>query len=410
MLNPLNNLAVNMQKLFEVQDQLLKQTPMKFVRDCAKKINWGTQLLCIRGAKGVGKSTILKQYIRSHYAAGDRTVLYCSVDSSYFVDHSLFDLAKTFYMNGGKHLFLDEVHKYEHWSREIKEIYDMYADMRVVISGSSLLSIMEGEADLSRRCVSHDIQGFSFREFLQFYHGVDMPIVSLEDLLHNPHAILEALPSDLRPIGLFKEYLQTGYYPYYQKNAIDYYSTIENVVRYVIEVELPQICKVDVGNTRKIRALMNMLAASVPYEVDMNKMSVQSALPRVTLLAYLKHLSDAQLLNLLYSDLLNVKRMQKPDKIYIENTNMLYALSTHPIQIGTIRETFAVNQLTFLHSVEFGKQQGDFLIDGTYRIEIGGADKDFSQIANLPDSYVFADDTDTAVGHKFPLWLLGFLY
>ena len=399
-----------MQRLFQLQDQLLRQTPMKFVRDCAQNINWNTQLLSIRGAKGVGKSTILKQFIRKHYAIGDRSVLYCSADSSYFADHSLLDLVQQFYLHGGKHLFIDEVHKYENWSREIKEIYDFYPDLQVVISGSSLLSIMEGDADLSRRCVPHDIQGFSFREFLQFYEGIDIPAFSLEDVLEHPEKITEAIPADIRPVGLFKKYLKTGYYPYYQKNTIDYYHIIENVVRYVIEVELPYICKVDVGNTRKIRALMNMLAASVPYEVDMNKMSVQSALPRVTLLSYFKHLGDAKLLNLLYSDLVNVKRMQKPDKIYIENTNMLYAMASHPLQVGTLRETFVVNQLAFQHQVEFGKSQGDFLIDGKYRIEVGGEDKDFSQISNLPDSYVLADDIETPIGKKLPLWIIGFLY
>lgn len=399
-----------MQKLFQLQDQLLKQTPMRFVRDCAKAINWDTQLLCIRGAKGVGKSTLILQYIRSHYEQGDRSVLYCSADAAYFADHTLLELAEQFYLNGGKHLFIDEVHKYEHWSREIKEIYDFYPSLRVVISGSSLLSLMVGEADLSRRCVPHDIQGLSFREFLQFYKGINLPTFSLEDVLERPFKILDILPDDFRPVGLFKEYLKTGYYPYYAKNTIDYYVLINNVVRYVIEEELPRIRKVDLGNTRKIRAMMNMLSSSVPYEVDMSKMSVQSALPRVTLLSYFAHLNDANLINLLYSDLVNVKRMQKPDKIYIENTNLLFALASHPIEEGTLRETFAVNQLCFKHQVEFGKAQGDFLVDGKYRIEVGGANKDFNQIANLPNSYILADDMNTAIGHKIPLWLLGFLY
>lgn len=399
-----------MERLFQLQEQLLRLTPMEMVRDCAKMINWEAQLLAIRGAKGVGKSTMMLQYIRSHYEIGDRQVLYCSLDTNYFADHSILDLADSFYKMGGKHLFLDEVHKYANWSREIKEIYDFYPNMRVVISGSSLLSLMTGNVDLSRRCINHDIQGLSFREFLQFYKGINLPIFTLENLLSAPHKLIDACPADFRPLGLFKEYLQYGYYPYYKRNAVDYYYTINNVIRQVIEDEMPRICKIDLGNTRKIRAMMNMLASAVPYEVDISKMSVQSALPRTTILAYLGHLSNAQLLNLLYSDLLNIKKMQKPDKIYIENTNMLYALATHPVELGTVRETFAVNQLMFQHSVEFGKKQGDFLVDGTYRFEVGGADKKYKQIANLPNSFILADDIEFPIGNKIPLWMIGFLY
>ena len=373
---------------------------MKIVRQCASKINWDLQLIAIRGARGVGKSTIIRQYIRSHYEIGDKTALYCTLDANYFADHSILDLVEQFYRIGGKHLFLDEIHKYRNWGREIKEIYDVYPDLQVVISGSSLLSLTQGDADLSRRCMNYDIPGLSFREYLQFYEGIDLPTCSLEDF-KDPHSFIGRVYEKCRPMAYFDKYLKYGYYPYYNNNPVEYYALINNVVRYVIEDELPRICKVDLENTRKIRALMNMLASSEPYEVDITKMSV---------LSYLKFLNDAKLLNLLYSDLLNVKRMQKPDKIYIENTNMLYALATHPIKEGTLRETFAVNQLRVEHEVEYGKKKGDFVVDGKYTFEVGGPGKGFKQIAGVPDSYVLADEIDYPWENKLPLWLVGFLY
>lgn len=400
-----------MQRLFQFHDRFIEQTPMEIIRECGTQINWNAPMLAIRGAKGVGKSTILRQYIRSHYQATDRSVLYCSLDNNYFADHSILDLAEQFYRIGGKHLFLDEIHKYDNWSRELKEIYDLYAtDMRIVISGSSLLSLQQGNADLSRRCVNHDIQGLSFREFLRFYKGLEFPVASLEQIIKEPFSIIDPVHEQCRPLAYFDEYLTCGYYPYYKDNVVDYYTILNNVVRYIIEDELPRICKVELSNTRQIRALMNILASGEPFEVDISKLSVLSGLQRKTILTYLNHLSNAKLIHLLYSDYLNAKKMQKPDKIYIENANMLKALATHPIKEGTLRETFVINHLAFKHSVEYGKQHGDFVVDGKYTFEVGGANKNFKQIADIPNSYILADDLDYPFGNKLPLWLIGFLY
>lgn len=399
-----------MQRLFQLQEQLLGLTPMEIVRDCASKINWESQLVAIRGPKGVGKSTILRQYIKQHYAPNDQSALYCSLDANYFVDHSILDLVEQFYRIGGKHLFLDEVHKYPNWSREIKEIYDFYPDLRVVISGSSLLSLMQGDADLSRRCVNYDIQGLSFREYLRFYEGIELPVCTMDELVTDAHPFVAQVYKHCKPMAYFDKYLQYGYFPYYKNNPVEYYAAIANVVRYIIEDELPRICKVELGNTRKIRALMNILASSEPYEVDITRMSVQSGLQRPTILAYLKYLSDAKLIHLLYSDLVNVKKLQKPDKIYIEDTNMLYALASRPVKEGTMRETFAISHLSVGHELEYGKQHGDFVVDGRYTFEVGGAGKNFKQIADIPNSFILADDTDYPFGNKLPLWLIGFLY
>lgn len=401
-----------MKNLFDKHVRFYKQTPMSIIRQCGLEINWDTPLLALRGSKGVGKSTIMLQHIKQHYSISDRTVLYCSCDGAYFASHTLLDLVSQFYKIGGKHLFLDEIHKYPNWSREIKEAHDLYPNMRIVLSGSSLLSLQEGDADLSRRCVNHDIQGLSFREFLHFYHGINFPKYTLEQLLANPWTLVEDVNDKCRPLQYFQEYLQYGYYPYYLqlKNIVDYNSTIEQVVSYIVDDELPRICKVDVHNTRKIKALINILAISVPYEIDVKRLSVQSALQRTTVLEYFNYLNKAKILHLLYSDYYNAKKMQKPDKILMDNSNMLYALASQPVNIGTVRETFAVNQLSRLHLVEYAKMGGDLRVDGKYVFEIGGVDKDFTQIADIPNSYILADDIEFPNGNKLPLWIIGFLY
>ena len=293
---------------------------------------------------------------------------------------------------------------------QIKEIYDFFPTLRIAISGSSLLSLTEGDSDLSRRCINHDIQGLSFREFLHFYKGIEMPVYPLEEVLTNPAPLIKQMNSLGRPVALFHEYLKYGYYPYYLENEIDYYQAIQQVVNHTIDNELIKTCKVEPANTRKIKSLMTMLCASEPYEVDITKMSVQSGLKRETVLNYLGFMGKAKLLQLLYCDKVNVKRLQKPDKIYIDNPNMLYAWATTPVLIGTVRETFVVNQLAVKHNVEFGKQKGDFLIDRKYTIKVGGEDKDFRQIKDVPDSFVLADNMETAVGNKLPIWIVGFTY
>lgn len=391
-------------------DRLLSLTQIATVRDLTNRINWDARLISIRGARGVGKTTLMLQYIKLHYKPYDRSVLYCSLDSIYFATHRLIDLADDFYKNGGKHLFLDEVHKYDGWSRELKEIYDMYTDMKVVISASSLLNILGGDADLSRRCLPYDMQGLSFREYLQIYKGIHMPSTDLETMLTEPGDICVQLNKACKPIPLFHDYLKHGYFPYYLDNKEDYFTTIDNVIDYIINAELVKLRNVSPANTRKIKALVGILSQSVPFEVDITKLSSMIGLQRNTVVEYLKYLADAKILNLLYSDLLSVKKMQKPDKIYLESPNMIYALATDYVNIGTVRETFAVNQLSFVGQVEYGKAKGDFKCGGKYLFEVGGKSKDFSQVAGEKDAYVLADDIETPLGRKLPLWIIGFLY
>ena len=399
-----------MNTLFLKHDRLIAGTPVDIIREKMHHINWDARLTSVLGAKGVGKSTLLKQFVKQNYAAGDRHVLYCSADFVEFSRRTLVDLAGEFVMNGGERLLIDEVHKYPSWSREIKEIYDLYPELKIVVSGSSLLSLLEGDADLSRRCLKYTMQGLSFRESLKFYKGLDFPVWKLEDILAHPYDLQEMVSRKCRPVEQFKQYLRHGYYPFYLEGATDYYTRIEQILDYIVETELPLICKVDVSYVRKIKALISIIAEQVPFEINANKLSSAIEIGRDTVVTYLKNLADADVLNLLYSQAKSIGKLTRPDKAYLENPNLLYALSPSKVDIGTARETFSITHLSEGHNVEYGRDKGDFLVDSKYHFEIGGKDKGFSQIADLPDSYIFADDFESPLGAKLPLWMLGFLY
>ena len=382
---------------------------MKIVRQLMNSIDWEKQLVSIRGSRGVGKTTLMRQYIRKTYGVNAGEALYLVMDSMYFTTHSLLDVAERFHLMGGKHLFLDEVHKYPTWSREIKEICDLWPDMKITFTGSSLLQILNADADLSRRVLSYDMTGLSFREYLQFYKGIELPSYPLDKLLSDADEICKQVCDACHPQPLFEEYLRVGYYPFYDGNEQEYYSRIENVVSFIIDQEMTQFCGVEPAYTRKLKAMLLFLANNVPYDVSIAKLSSYLEINKTTVLSYLSSMQRAELLNLLYADNLSVTKMQKPDKVYIHNPNMLYALSTEE-KIGTIRECFVVNQLSAKHTVEYGKTQGDFKIDGKITFEVGGKDKSFEQIADIPDSYVLADSMMFPIGKKLPLWIVGFLY
>ncbi len=401
-----------MEKLFQRHDEYLAVTPMDYVRDFMDIVDWNSRLLCIRGPKGVGKSTLILQRIKLNHTAGDRHILYCSADSGYFSNHSLFDTAEDFVRHGGTHLFIDEIHRYDKWSIEIKEIYDLFPKLHLVLSGSSLLALRSGMADLSRRMLIYDMPGLSFREYLRLTKVVDYPAVSLEELLARPEEICRDIREQCRPLEYFRNYLQTGYYPFYFEDSVAYAPRVENVVNYTIENELTSQCGVDVSNTRKIKALMQVLSGMVPFEVDVAKMSRNLGLQRLTVLQYLKHLEDAKLIRRLFSNLLTTGDLQKPDKILMDNSNLLYALCPSVPETGTVRETFFCNQLSSAgHRIEYGgMKNADFKIDGRYVIEVGGKDKGYSQIDGQEDGFIAADGIDTAVFRKIPLWVFGFLY
>lgn len=389
--------------------RLLSHLNMPFERSLMATINWNARLIAIRGARGVGKTTMLLQYVKKTYGSDPTIALYVSLDHLYFSKHSLLEFAEDFYKHGGKCLCLDEVHKYEGWSREIKNIYDGFPELKIVFTGSSLHNILNAEADLSRRCVSYDMQGLSFREYLCIKENIQFSAVALEDILQRPLEISTTIVDKCKPLQHFSKYLKEGYYPFFVEQNVDYLTQVQKVVGMILEIELPQLSNVDIANVRKLRSLLSVISSGVPFAVDISKMAQTAELNRNTIITYLTHLHRARLLNLLYSDSHNLKRMQKPDKIYMENCNLLHALSLTNVEVGTERETFIVNQLSYLHAVEYTKQ-GDFVIDQKYTIEVGGASKDGKQIANAENAFIAADNIEYALGNKIPLWLFGFLY
>ena len=398
-----------MQQLQSQHLRLLAHLNMPFERSLMNVINWDARLIAIRGARGVGKTTMLLQHIKKTYGTSPTVALYASLDHLYFTRHSLLELAEEFHQKGGKCLCLDEVHKYEGWSREIKNIYDGFPDLHIVFTGSSLLNILNAEADLSRRCVSYDMQGLSLREYLMIKENISLPIITLDEVLNNSLEASEKVLAVCKPLKYFAQYLEEGYYPFFMEQQMDYLTQVQRVVNMILEIELPQLGNVDIANVRKLKSLLSVVSSGVPFAVDISKMAQTAELNRNTIISYLAHLGRAKLVNLLYSDSVNLKRMQKPDKIYMENCNLLYALSLTQVESGTARETFFVNQLAYQHTVEYAKQ-GDFVIDRKYTIEVGGANKDGKQVANVENSFIAADNIEYALGNKIPLWLFGFLY
>lgn len=401
-----------MDKLFERHDEYVRTVPTDFVRNFTNRINWDSRLICLKGPKGVGKSTLILQKIKSGFAEGDRHVLYCSADTGYFSTHTLVETAERFSKIGGTHLFIDEIHKYDGWSRELKEIYDLYRHLHVVVSGSSLLEINDGKADLSRRMIEYEMPGMSFREYLCFETGLRFDAVTLEDLLSDASGICAGIREKCRPLEYFGQYLRTGCYPFYFEDKATYESRLESVINYTIDSELIILRGVEPGNVRKIKALLQIIAGSVPFEVDIAKISRNTGIQRLTTLKYLKYLEEADIIRRLFADLHSTSSLQKPDKILLDNPNLLCALSPATPETGTLRETFFCNQAAGSgHTIEYGgMKSGDFRIDGKYIIEVGGPDKDFSQIGNDPHGYVAADGIDSAVFRKIPLWAFGFLY
>lgn len=388
---------------------LISQVSTRLVRETMNTIDWEKPLVAIRGSRGVGKTTLIRQYIKQKYGSNPGKALYCVLDSMYFTNHTLLDLADHFHLMGGKHLFLDEVHRYPTWSREIKEITDLYPDMKITFTGSSLIQILNADADLSRRVLSYSMQGLSFREYLQFYKDIRFPIASLSEILTRHDDICSEVNRLCHPQPLFEEYLKVGYFPFYDGNEEQYYSRIENVIDFVVELELTQFCGVEPANTRKVKALIQYLADSVPFELNIAKLSARLELNKHTVLGYINSLGRAELLHLLYSDSKTITRLQKPDKIYLHDPNLFYALG-YGEKIGTIRECFLVNQLSVNHTVEYGKNQGDFVVDGEITIEVGGRDKSFDQVAGIPNSYIMADQMAFPIGKKLPLWMAGLVY
>jgi predicted AAA+ superfamily ATPase len=398
-----------MDDLFEKYQKKIQKTSTIFVRSFIDDINWNARLIGIKGARGVGKTTLLLQYMKLHFSNELEKSLYVSLDSVAFSNRNLVELADQFVKKGGRYLFLDEVHKYANWAQELKNIYDDYPELKVVFTGSSLLEILNARADLSRRAIVYHMQGLSFREYLALETGQCFERLSLEELLKNHLAVARSINSEIKPFQYFERYLKTGYYPFYKEQPESYAQRLEEIVNMMLEIELPLLRGVDLGYIHKVKQLLAIISESVPYIPNVSNLSAKMGINRATLMNYLHYLAEIGLTINLYKEAKGNSKLQKPSKIYLENTNLMYILSPYNANVGSVRETFFANQLGNKHYLSY-HETADFFVDETYSFEVGGKDKSGTQIKNLKNAFIVSDDIEYGHLNKIPLWLFGFLY
>ena len=398
-----------MEELITYQDILLKQVHSDWHRYLFSNLSDNERLIGIKGIRGTGKSTMLLQHLVNEEKKGTKG-LYITMEHPYFYNNTLFDLAGRWYSYGGRLLLIDEVHKYTNWSKELKLVYDGFRDMKVIFTSSSALDLYRGEADLSRRLSSVTLHGLSFREFLSLVHGIKIDKIPFQEILKDPRAASQIVLKQLQPLSYFKQYLREGYFPFIKDiNPENLPKRLFQVINTVLESDLAYIQDFSLANVVKIKSLLGVIAESAPFEPNISKLAQKMQLGRQTVNIYLKHLQDAGILNLLFKSAKGISLLQKPGKIYFENSNFVLAMQHQP-SVGTLRETFFMNQIRNAgHTITLA-EKGDFLIDDKYTFEVGGKNKDLSQIKNLADAFLAVDEIEIGFGQKIPLWLFGFLY
>lgn len=390
-----------MESLYREYRRLLQQTDTRFVRYIHDEISWDSRLVAILGSRGVGKSTLILQHIKQFDSVDES--LYVSADDFYFSSHRLYDLAEQFANYGGKRLYIDEIHKYKGWSTEIKNIYDKLPTLKVVYTGSSILELEKGGADLSRRKVEYIMHGLSFREYLNIKYGWSLTSSSLEDILAGKTSFPMA---DERPLQLFRQYLKEGYYPFFTEG--DYTRRLTSVLKQITEVDIPTFADMNVASVQKLKKLLYMLAQSVPVKPNYAKLERDLDISRNTLPSYMLYLEKAGLLQVLTEKASGVKLLEKIEKIYLNNTNISYVLSDTEPDIGNVRETVFMSLMKVRHNITSSKIS-DFEVDGI-TFEVGGRTKGQKQIETATRGYIVKDDIEYAFQNQIPLWMFGFIY
>ena len=395
--------------IIKLEKRILKGLKTEYKRYFFDRVDFSSQMIAVVGSRGVGKTTFLLQYLKDLKASYPaHKSLYFSYDYPSNVDIKLYELAEEFAKVGGKYLLLDEIHKYKDFALDLKAIYDFFPDMKVLFTGSCASSIYNSQADLSRRVVLYHMNGLSYREFLELTLKKKFPTYSLEEICEDSVSIVDKLSDHFVPLEYFSEYLKYGYYPFYFSDKDNYLKQLTAVVNLTIDVDLVMLGYIKPNFAIKLKKLLNVICYSKPFELNITKVSANIEVSRNTLYAYLEHLTKGDLLTVVADNKKGLTALSKPEKLYLNNTNLSYALCEDP-EIGTIREGFFANQLKESHKVTTSKQ-GDFIVDGKYIFEIGGEKKGFKQIKDLENSYVVQDTDSTEDNRKIPLWLFGFLY
>jgi len=409
------------EELFRLSQNFIRINNREYVRYFLRTYPLKNRFSIVVGQRGVGKTTAIIQHILSSYKNDIFTssALYIQADHFLVGGHSLYEIAEQFYNLGGEMICFDEIHKYPNWSTELKSIYDTFPKLTIVASGSSALEIYKGSHDLSRRAVVYKMFGMSFREFIEIELGINLKSAGLEDIINNHQRIAAGITDAVEKKGkkilaLFKSYLEYGYYPYFReyKNRELFYLTLEQNIHTTLESDLIAIYPSLSGNSiKKIKKLLMIIASSVPFTPDLKKLKTMLDVgDERTLKTYLKYLEDAGIILTVSKGGRGLRELEKPEKIYLNNPNLIHAISSRmPLETGNLRETFFLNMAETSHKVS-SPARGDFLVNGRYTFEIGGKNKDFSQIKDIKNSFLGVDNTEIGVGNKIPLWLFGFLY
>ncbi len=389
-----------MRILYQKYETLLRNTTTDFKRYLYNKVSWGSRMIGIIGARGVGKTTMILQYIKENLDS--KKALYVSADDIYFSKNRLLDLADDFYKNAGEYLFIDEIHKYIDWSRELKNIYDSFPELKVVFTGSSILYILKGSADLSRRAIIYKLHGLSFREYLNFFHHYEVDVYSLKQIINN-----EAKLKNIKhPLPLFNDYLHRGYYPFGLESELNL--RLGQIIVQTLETDIPQYANLNIGTSRKLKRLLSIIAESVPFKPNFSKIAQIIGVSRNSLDDYFLYMERAGLIGQLRSEINGIRRLGKVDKVYLDNTNIIFNLVGDKSNVGNIRETFFFNQMRVNNEV-ISSKKADFVID-SYTFEIGGKNKQQKQIEKGGKSFVVKDEIEFGYRNVIPLWAFGINY
>jgi len=397
------------ERLYKTEKTLLKNLKIDFKRYLYNKIDFSSQMVAIVGARGVGKTTLLLQKLKELRENSPRHhSLYFSFDLPFVATIDLFEFAEKFVKQGGRYLLIDEIHKYKNFAIHLKSIYDVYPNLKVLFTGSCATSILNAQADLSRRVVIHRLYGLSYREFLELTINQKLPSYSLEEILKNKNQIVDDLMDSFLPLEYWSDYLEHGYYPFYFSERAYFLELLYNTINLTIEVDLPNLGLIKVEAIEKLKKILTIICQSDPFKINISKIASLSGLSRNSIYSYLNYLDRGELLSVVNSSKKGLTMLAKPDKVYLNNTNQLFAMCSSP-KIGTVRETFFANQVGNFHSL-YSTDSGDFIVDEKYIFEVGGKNKSFKQIKDMENSYLAIDNDFTLHEKKIPLWLFGFLY
>ena len=392
-----------METLIATSRELVNRVDTNYIRDFHNQINWNSRLVAILGSRGVGKTTLMLQHIQLHDEAAKS--LYVVADDFYFTTHRIEDFARSFMLQGGKNLYIDEIHKYKGWSTEIKNIYDKMPDLKVTYSGSSILELEKGGADLSRRKVEYTLPGLSFREYVNISKGWNLPAYTLQEIIAGK---VDFPTEKARPLQLFTEYLRYGYYPFFKEG--DYGMRLKGVIKQIVEEDIPKFADMEIASVQKLKKLLYMLAQSVPFKPNYSKLERDLGISRNALPKYLLYLEKAGLIAILREKAKGIKILEKMEKVYLQNPNQAYVLSEDLPNIGNIRETIFITWMQTGHFIS-SSAVSDFEVDGL-TFEIGGKKKGKKQIAEIPQGqgFIVKDDTEYVYQNAIPLWMFGFIY